>query len=631
MDRKLTDYYAQELQHLRDMGQEFAQAFPKIAQRLALDSVPCADPYVERLLEGFALLAARIRCKLEAEYPRFTQALLGTVFPHYLMPTPSMAMVQFHPQLAEAGLAKGWRVPRGSLLRSVPGRGDRTPCQFTTAHDVTLWPLELTEVSYGTREIERLSATPVPGMPPPAEVKAALRVHLRVTAGLPAGALALEALVLHLCDTGNEVPVRLYESLFARSAGIVVSTGTGPRCRRVWLPSAALGPVGFGPDQALLPSDRRVFEGYRLLREYFAFPQRFMFVELSGLREAIGNSQENELDLLFLFRGADPLLERNVGPRNVALHCTPAVNLFSKRADRIHLSNRSAEFHVVVDRTRPIDFEVLQVTEVAGYGSDLADVRTFAPFYAALDSEHDGASGGAYYSLNRVRRTLAENELRGSQRSAYAGSEVYLSLVDRAAAPYRSDLRELAVTGLCSNRDLPLQMTVGVGQTDFGLEVNAPVVSTRCLGRPTAPVASHVEDPQDWRAIGHLSLNYLSLVDGAEHRGATVLRDMLRLYVGPQATDQLKQVDGLLSVESRLVVRRFPRPGPVAFVSGLEVTLTFDEEAFRGSGAFVLSAVLERFLSQYVSINSFTETVLRSADRGEIMRWPPRNGMRPLL
>lgn len=631
MDRKLIDYYAQELQHLREMGQEFAQAFPKIAQRLVLDSVPCADPYVERLLEGFALLTARIRCKLDAEYPRFTQALLGTVFPQYLMPTPSMAMVQFQPDLSNAALAQGWRIPRGSVLRSLPGRGDRTPCQFTTAHEVTLLPLELAEVQYGAREVELLTGPDRAGLLLPAGVRAGLRLRLRVTAGLSAGMVRLDSLVLHLRDTGNEVPVRLYEALFAQCAGVVVAAGRGPSARRVVLPPTAVRPVGFEPQHALLPCDPRVFEGYRLLREYFAFPQRFLFAEAAGIGEALRGSPESEFDVVFLFRAADGLLERNVAPNQVALHCTPAINLFPRRADRIHLSNRVAEFHVVPDRTRPIDFEVLQVTEVVGYGADLAEVRTFLPFYAALDSDREGAGGGAYFSLHRVRRTPSERERRGGPRSSYLGSEVYLSLVDRHAAPYRSDLRELDVATVCSNRDLPAQMTVGAGQTDFALAVNAPVVSARCVGRPTTPIASHIEEPMDWRAISHLSLNYLSLVDAGEQRGAAALRDLLRLYADPHASESLKQVEGLLSVQSRLVSRRFPGPGPVAFVRGLEIALTFNEEAFRGSGVFVLGAVLERFLSHYVSVNSFTETVLRAADRGEIMRWPPRNGMRPLL
>lgn len=631
MDRTLTDYYGQELQYLREMGQEFAQAFPKVAQRLALDTVPCADPYVERLLEGFALLTARLRCKLDAEFPRFTQSLLSTVFPHYLMPTPAMAMVQFHPELSEAALAKGWCIPRGSQLRTVQAKGERTTCQFTTAHDVTLWPVELTEVQYGPAEIERIDATARSASAALGEAKAALRLHLRVTAGLTAGALDLASLVFHLCDTGGETAVRLYEAMFALCTGAVVEFGCGAKRKRVVLPPSALRPVGFEPEHALLPCDQRVFEGYRLVREYFAFPQRFLFVELTGLREALSGCTETEFDIFVACRQADAALERNVTPRQVALNCTPAINLFRKQADRIHITQRAAEFHVVADRTRPVDFEVLQVVDVTGFGSDLAEVQTFAPFYAAMDWERQGGGRGAYFSLNRVRRTRSEHEERGTQRSAYCGSEVYLSLVDRAAAPYRSSIRELAVTTLCSNRDLPAQMTVGVGTTDFTMDRNAPVTGIRCLGRPTPALASHIEQPQDWRAISHLSLNYLSLVNAGDHRGTTALREMLRLYVDPSAADSLKQIDGLQSVESGLVTRRVSRNGPLAFVRGLEVTLTFSEDAFRGSGIFVLAAVLERFLSQYVSVNSFTETVLRSVDRGEIMRWPPRNGVRPLL
>ena len=635
MDREFVDTYLQELEHLREMGNEFAQAYPKIAQRLMLDSVPCPDPYVERLLEGFAFLAARVRHKLEAEFPRFTQALLNTVYPHYLMPTPSMTMVQFQPDHSEDALAQGWRIPRGSMLRSIPGKDERTPCQFTTAHDVDLWPLDITEVRYHARDVIQLreDAFQAQDAGSAFETKSMLRIHVSVTAGLTADALDLDTLVLHLPDTGGEVPMQLYERLMAQCSGVVMEWLADGKRHQAFLPPTRVQPLGFAPEEALLPNDKRVFDGYRLLREYFAFPQRFMFVKLTGLAAAMKLCPSREFDLCFTLRTVDPALERDVGRRNFALHCTPAINLFAKRADRIHLSDRFTEFHVVPDRTRPIDFEVLRVTEVKGYGADLAEIQTFRPFYAATQSRSDQEAGPAYYTVHRVRRTPSQRERQGIRRSAYTGSEVYLALVDQRAAPYRSDLRELSVATLCSNRDLPTQMVVGAGSTDFSLDVNAPINAIRCLGRPTSPVASHVEHPADWRAISHLSLNYLSLVNGDDEQtgGAAALREILHLYVDPDDADSLAQIEGLVSVDSHVVTRRLDQKGPLAFARGVEVTLTFNEDAFRGHGVFLLGSVLEHFFRHYVSINSFAETVLSSVSRGEIMRWSPRRSMRPIL
>lgn len=372
----------------------------------------------------------------------------------------------------------------------------------------------------------------------------------------------------------------------------------------------------------------RVFQGYRLLKEYFAFPQRFLFVDLSGLGRAVQRHKGNELEVVVLVGQGAPTLEKAVDERSFLLHCTPAINLFPKRAERIHVDARTHEFHVVPDRTRPLDFEVYAVSSVTGYGTGPRSERRFLPVYAAI---HAGAAeAGAYFALQREPRLLSESQRWLGFRSSYIGSEVFLSLVDTAEAPSSGDLRQLSVTTLCTNRDLPMSRSLG-GPGDFALEAAAPVVGVRAVKGPSRPYSPVWEGGAAWRFINHLSLNYLSLVDANEQEGAAALRERLALYAATTEGAMRRQADGVRSVRVAPIVRRLPAPGPIAFGRGLSIELEVDELAFQGASAFLFAAVMEQFFSRYVSINSFTETILRSTTRGVVKRWVPRWGGRQIL
>lgn len=619
MDARLLRYYNRELAHVREMGAEFAREFPKIAGRLGMESTDVADPYVERLLEGFAFLAARVQLKIDSEFPRFSESLLELVYPHYLSPTPAMAVVQFNPILSEAALADGYVLPRGTSLRAALTGADKTGCEFRTGHDVTLWPLEVTEAKYfgtagelATIQVDRLR-----------DVKAGLRLRLRTTGGLAFDQLALDRLEFFLRGTGA-VPSRLHEQILGHAKGFVVRPKGGAHSWQDHHPRAMLTPLGFGGDEALLPPALRSFEGYRFLQEYFAFPERYLFVGVGGLRESLAKCAGTEIEIVFLFDRRDSELENVVGRENFALNCAPAVNLFPKRADRIHLGTNQREYHVLPDRTRPMDFEVWSVTQVNGFGAGAEPEQEFVPFYAC----HDRTSLGhtAFYTVHReARRTSSRQRQRGT-RSSYVGSETYISIVDPNDAPYRSDLRQLGVQTLCTNRDLPLHMTVGKGQTDFTLETGAPVESIRCIAGPTKPRHSVAHGDTTWRLISHLSLNYLSLTDNDETEGAQALRTLLNLYADPNDAFVQRQIEGVKSIDVRPVNGRIPTQGPITYGRGIEITLTCEDAAFEGIGSFVLGMVLQEFFAKYVSINSFTATVLRSAERGEIMRWSPNPG-----
>ncbi|WP_295399602.1 type VI secretion system baseplate subunit TssF [uncultured Thiocystis sp.] len=621
MDPDFLRYYNRELQFIREMGAEFARDYPKIAGRLGLEGFECADPYVERLLEGFAFLTARVQLKLDAEFPNFTQHLLEMVYPHYLAPVPSMAVVQFQPDPTKGDLASGFPIPRGSSLRSILGKGERTACEYRTAADVTLWPIELIEA----RPLAVASALAV-GAVGVKGIKAGVRFRLRVAPGLTFDQLPLDRLRIFLRG-GGALRMRLYEQLLGHALAVVVRPATQPTPWQIRLDPSHLRAVGFDDAEALLPHGPRSFQGYRLLQEYFAFPDRYLFVEFTGLRDAVRRCAGTELDLIVLLDQGGILDEDAFDASYFSLYCCPAINLFPKRADRIHLSDQTDEHHVIPDRTRPLDFEIFGIQEVIGIGSHADPEQEFLPFYASRDLI-GARERPAYYTVHRLPRLpSAQQRLRGP-RSSYLGSEVFLALVDADDAPYRHHLRQLAVGALCTNRDLPLQLPLGKGNTDFSLEISAPVQSIRCIAGPTKPRPSFPKGDSAWRLISHLSLNYLSLSNQDAEQGASALRELLALYGDLNDAATHRQVEGVRAVRATPITRRLPGPGRVTFARGLQITLTLDPAAFEGSGVFLLGAVLEQFFAKYVSINSFTETIVTTPDHGEVMRWPARIGRR---
>jgi type VI secretion system protein ImpG len=622
-------YYNQELQYMREMGAEFATQFPKVAARLALNVTEVADPYVERLLEGFSFLTARIRLKLDAEFPRFTQHLLDMVYPHYLAPTPAMAITQFVPSMTDRGLASGFVVPRATMLRGQIPRGEETACQFRTAHDVTLWPIEVADVRYGPLAPD----LPLNALPLGQQVRSVLRLRLRTAKSLTFAQLALDRLNLFLAG-GDEVALKLYELVLGSGLGVLVAPPARPVPWFEWRGREAIQAVGFASAEALIPYSSRSFSGYRLLHEYFALPERFRFLELTGLHQALARHQGQEIEVVVPLAREDAGLGPLVDQASVALHCTPAINLFSRRADRIHVTDQQAEHHVVVDRTRPMDFEVYSVQRVTGYGDAGEAEQEFRPFYASVDADGLGPARG-FFTARREPRALSEIQRRDGARTGYIGGEVLLSLVDPRAAPYSETIRQLAVEVLATNRDLPLLMPVG-GDADFSLSISVPVDGIRCLRGPSRPRPAIPEGDMSWRLINHLSLNYLTVTDLDEAHGATALRELLELYADVADADvadalSRRQAQGVRRVTVTPRTRRLPVPGPIVFARGLEIRVTVDEAMFAGASAFLLGAVLEQLFGRLASMNTFTELALISETRGEIKRWPPRMATRQLV
>lgn len=624
MNKAFLEYYRRELSYIRERAGEFAADYPKIAGRLELDasgSETCPDPFVERLLEGFAFLAARIQLKYDAEYPRLLQALFDTIVPNYLAPVPSMAVVCVEPDYDDADLAAGYEVPRKTELRGRLGRGDRTPCIYSTAHAVTLYPLRIVEAQYYSRDLGVLH------LPEKAGTKAVIRIRLEATAGLQIKEIESDSLDFFVRGS-DAFPETVLESIFAGICGLGHRSSHENSGLNGTIEAKHVSPQGIDPDQSLLPINRRVFSGYRLIREYFAFRQRFHFFRISGLREAFQKTDGNKIDLMLFLDQAKPELDARIDKDSFALFATPVINLFERRADPIQISRDMSEYPIIVDKTRSFDFEVYSVREVIGRGS-LADEKIqFHPFYF---SPEKGVSREAYYTVRRTPRQTTAKEKRFGKISQYTGSELHISLVDGSCMPFSPDLQQLSMRVLCTNRHLPLSMHISSDPSDFSSELGGPITGFSCIIDPTTPMPSVTEGDFGWRLVSHLSLNHYSLIDDEQGKGALALRELLKLYGDISRKDVQREIEGLVSVKSRPVTRRLPSAGEIAFGRGLEVALTFNEDRMEGLGLYSMGLALAQFMAKYVNINSFTETVIHSEQRGEVIQWKRLTGLSPLV
>jgi type VI secretion system protein ImpG len=600
---ELLPYYNRELAYIRNIGAEFAEKHPKIAARLRLSKGGGEDPHVSRLIEAFAFLNARIRRKIDDEFPEITKSLLGTLYPHYLAPFPSCCIARFKIGDAQAQATEATVINRGSVVETEPIEGQ--PCQFRSAYPVRLWPIRVVDAG--------LHAPPLPAPNTPFSRGAAGVVKIRLETQSPKTnfeALPLESLRFYLhCQRLHAH--ELYQRLLNNVTGIAVAA---PGSTEVHLlGKESLRAVGFERDEGLIDYSARSFLGYRLLSEFFAFPEKFLFVDLTGLSQAVLQKAGRQLDIYFFLNQSSQDLERNIDSESFQLGCAPLVNLFEHRAEPIQLKQSVYEYRVVADARRPRAHEVFSIDRVVATSPE-DEVVQFLPLYS---TEHGGvaAERRAFWHMSRRSSTPLAGEVDH-------GTEVFLSLVDLDAAPIDFDQWTADVRITCLNRDMPGYLPFGGGQPHLQL-TSGGAANVDCLTPPTRTLRPGLEDAVLWRLVSMLSLNHLSLVDGADAGAA--LREVLGLYDLAESSQARTMIEGLAGVKSRRVVGRAGGAASGGFCRGVEVTLSLDEEKFTGGGLFLFASVLDRFLGLYATINSFTRTRVAIKNRdGLLCQWPPR-------
>jgi len=651
MNREFLDLYNTELQLLNEHARQFAEEYPGIAERLGGILEDRIDPLIGGLLEGAAFLAARVQLKLKHEFPEFTENLLEQLVPHYLAPTPSMMIVKATPVFGDPALREGPAIARGSYLDASFRQLDRQiVCRYRLCGDITIWPFELVAAEY--------YSSPAPlqalGVSVGGEVLAGLRLSLthRSTARSEDEPSETDAqkkpeLLIAGCRT-SQLPlyfvgaeadsVALYEQLFAHCRGIYfrhLDQFGNPVIFEA--PPECLQQIGFDRDDTLFARDHRVFEGFDLLREYFAFPRKFLGCRLTGIDEFLPRIKARTVDIIFAFDELNARLAAAVRPEAFAIYAAPAINLFEKATDRIQLKSSEHEYHVVPDRSHYLDYEPHRVLEVYAHypgGREKVPVR---PLYSA--SLHDmPAASNTCFSIRRLPRRRTVEEKRTGMSSDYTGTDMFISLSEFGGIDDQDAIAELSVRALCSNRHLTEHLPIGVGGADFRLvdDFNLGLV---CVAGPTPPREPVIRQLRSrgetahtgtvtWRLVNLLSTNHLGLVERGAGSNAEAVRETLSIFAEMADSATERRIRGVRHVDSRPIVRRIRQRSGVGVARGIEITVTIDEKAFEGTGAFLLGAVLDRFFAEYSGFNHFTQTVIRSVDRGEIMRWPPRMGMR---
>lgn len=629
MRDELLDYYERELVFLRKMGADFAKKYPKVAARLLIDEEKVEDPHVERLLEAFAFLAARIRLKLDDELPEITEAFINVLYPHFLAPLPSMAVCQFVSGSPKVKASAAQKLKKGSRLYSKPVDG--TPCRFTTIYDVDLPPIEIYDA-----ELESPA-------PPNAQGKltdAHIRISMRCFG---------DAALSELKDADSDSPINslrfflngdsqlvfpLYELIMNHATKVEIvpkevpiledmnKTITNVQLKQpdpVVLPTSAIKAVGFEPDEAMIPFSNRSFPGYRLLTEYFSFPYKFLFFEINGFSEAARRGFGSNFDVLIHLKDLAPP-KAPLTEDTFVLGCSPVINLFRRTADPIYLSQQKYEYRVIPDIQSQGATEIYSIDEVFTTDPVTNEVKEFSPFYSTR------------HSLGRKgEHVFWYGDRRDSQREGDNGTEMHITLVDSDFRPTVPADEVITVKCTCTNRDLPARLPFGNKQGDFEVEGAASVSRVRCLTKPTETIRPPRHRGAQWRLISHLSLNYLSLIENKDGV-PEALQEILELYNYGDTEANHRQILGIKNIDTKRVVRKIGDQIGTGFVRGTEVSLEFDEDEYVGSGLFVFASVLERFLALYSSLNSFSQFVMKTSQReGVVKRWPPRTGDRVLI
>lgn len=611
MRDELLGYYERELTYLRRLSKEFAAKYPKVASRLAMSGEEVEDPHVERILEAFSFLTARVHLKIDDDFPEITEALLGVVYPHFIRPIPSMSIVQMEPDPEQGKLTSGVTIPRGSMLSSRDVGG--VPCKFRTAYDTTLWPFHIAEAEWKPPDLLH---------PPVAtDAVAAVRLEVQLDPDVALSELELGRVRFHL-NGENRVVHRTYELLCSRLTEILVrDPSPGSRIPEQRLPPSAIRPVGFDPDEGLLPYPKKSFIGYRLLQEFFSFPEKFFFVDLEGLDSLEFEGFQDKLEIVFLFSGAEgdepgEVLRGNVSPGLFRLSCTPIVNLFEQQAEPILLQYKQFDYPVIPDVRRPLAVEVFSIDEVNVINAKRQEVTPFQPFYSFRHGQ-DPSSEKAFWVARR----------RESLRKHDNGTDVHLTLTDLTLKPVSPDADTLTVDTTCTNRDLPAKLPFGNPDGDFKLEGGVSIKRIICLKKPTVPIRPPMGKAILWRMISHLSLNYLSIVED----GREGLQHILRLYDFTDSTYIKRMIGGITRVDSKRHFAPVLSEHGVTFCQGTRVEMELDAEEFVGGGVYLFASVIERFLGMYASLNSFTQLVVTTKQKREVLReWKPRTGHRIL-
>lgn len=656
MNKKIVSYYNKELRFLREMGQEFAKQYPKIASRLKLSANETPDPYVERLLEGVAYLTARTQLKIDAEYPRFVQRILEVIYPQFLYPTPASTIIKFDTS-KHYNVNVLNKLKRGHLLESLPIDIDANTlsCHFSLTQDTELTPIEL-EASHYTNSLSYL--------PDLKSVKtgtslSALRLDFSIRSAIKCSELTPEDVVLYL---GSELPVA------SQLLNLLMNSCTNVVCHsfedaRRWHYPIEEYPKhkGFTKDEALVFDLNKSISSLRLMQEYIQLPEKFLFVSQRGINKAVRKAELNGdfalsapqtedvivengvnkrvvghekrwFSVSFLFDSYVPELTQLLKEQDIAINTAPIVNLFRKKSVRFPVTMQDTDHHVIVDRVQPLNFEVHSIERVKGFDKFNNQQVNFTPIYKAADQEVfiNKNNNNAFFSMRREKRAPSTSAGLYGGRTSYLGSEVYLSMMSEGQSVFSFNIDHLAVETWCTNRDLPLILTRSL-ESDFLIDAALPIRAAHIISEVTKPIDAVSEDHTLWSLLNQLNLSYISLADYSDKDSTLLLKELLLAFPHENSELYKSEVNSIKQLKVEPMTKVVRHKGAGSLIKGMAIKLTFDESLLAGVHPFLFASVLRHYFARSISINSFVEMTVLTVQKGQIIKWKDIQGEKSLL
>ena len=611
MADELLNYYEKELAFIRQLGSEFAKEHPKVAGRLGINDDIIEDPHVSRLIESFAYLNARIQHKLDDDFPELSDAMLGVLFPHYLRPVPSMSITQFWPDKEQ--LEAVFNIPRNTQLETEQFQGES--CVFSTIYDTDLQPFELKSANlYG------LPFT-TPGSSRMRGAESVLKLSFETFSEQVTFAQLKTSKIRFYLKGQSQYVNPLYQMLLNDCVGVVMARAEDD-VDPVLMPQDIVQPVGFSQDEALLPYPAASFTGYRLLTEFFIFPEKFLFIDITHLSQYIPDDAGRKLDIYIYLKTADVELEHNISEETFAMGCTPVVNLFKHKADPIRLDHRNHEYQVIPEARRPLGYEIYSIDKVTATTAT-GENEEFLPVYGIDHQNQDNISHSYWFATRRnAKHGIYERD---------EGTDVYLSFIDIDFNPNLPENRTVTIESTCSNRDQPAKLPFATDQPKLQCSNGAPPCSKiRLLMKPTNVVRPPLRNHARWRLISHLNLNFLSLTGRDD--ATTALKEILRLYDFKESSVTRALINSILQVATQPISAPLNIDGHITMCRGMQIEVIIDDQMLSGSSMYMFANVLEHFFALYCSINSFSRVLIRAKSKeGYIKKCPPRSGEKILL
>lgn len=597
MSDELLPYYEKELAYIRQLGKEFSEQHPKIASRLGIADDTIEDPHVSRLIESFAFLNARIQYKLEDDFPEISDAFLNVLYPHYLRQIPSCSVIKFTPDSEKADSVS---VIKENSYLDTPRFND-SQCRFKTVYPVEMLPLEVTRAQIKCRPFS------TPGSKHARGAGSVLHIQLKaISSDFEIHELDFNKIRFYLKGQPQYIHP-FYELIFRNCHGITM-THSEDDLKPVYLDKSSLKQVGFDDNEGLFPYPNHSFIGYRLLTEFFVFPEKFMFIDFNDIKLNLNEDYKNEINLYVYLDSADIELERNISKDNLLLSCSPVINLFPIQAEPVKLTHYQNSYEIIPDLRQYNSLEVYSVDNVSVSDAS-GNIKQYTPFYGKV---HDLNDDTVFWTCERQFREVGSKKYTPKIAS-------HISLSDINFNPATEDNQVLLIETTCCNHDLPSIISIGSDQSDlYCISNSPPTESIRFLHQPTSTIYPPLKNKARWRLLSHLNLNYLSL--SADDDTTSALKEILNLYDFTDRRSTRLIIESISDLKVKQTTAPLKINGRASLCNGLDISIEIDPKLLSGVSSYLLASVMEKFFTLYCPINSFVRCTTKLKGKEESLK-----------